>query len=451
MLERWNLFINGIVDFAWITELLIFTLSWAVVCHGVRWPKEKILRYGAQTLLLSLTVALVDAVLIVCLNMYVRIYATVARGVICALYIRYTSSYRNRTNVIIWCSMFAGVCALSVIAGQISFLTGEFIMSGYLEGVARCAVYLLMIPLAVYLRRFNFDDYEMLPQSGLMLIISGDISILVLHVIESLWAGQDYRVTVTFAVAYTCILLMIIAAVHAMYTMCSEQAEIIFLQAEKQRLLAEQETFKMMESNLEDLRCIRHDLKNQYAYMQILLKEKRFEELEKYFQQVAENLPSQLNCVDCGNHCMNTILNMEISKARNARIDVMHQLVVPPILPFREDDLCAIVANLMDNAIEGSVGINQPTIHLSIYPQKSYLLIMCRNATRQTKLERWDWGLRTTKTDEKLHGYGTRIVVKTAEKYNGCADFSLENGEFVAKVMLDMMEGTNHANQNCAV
>lgn len=451
MLERWDLFINSIVDFAWVTELLIVTLSWSLVCHGMYWPKGKRLRYLCQFALLFASIAVLDVFFIVGLGLYIRIYGTIARGIIYMLYMRFASHYRKKTNVIIWCSMFAGVCALSVIAGQMSFLTGEFIMSGYPEGIARCAVYLLMIPVALYLRRFNFDDYEMVPKSGMMLIISGDVSLLALHVVESMWAGQDYRVTITLAGAYTCIFLMVLAAIYAMHTMCAEQAEIISLQAEKQRLMAEQETLKMMESNLEDLRCIRHDLKNQYAYMQILLKEKRYRELEEYFRQVAENLPPQLNYVDCGNRCMNTILNMEISKAKNAHIEVTHQLVVPPVLPFGEDDLCAIVANLMDNAIEAAAGKENATIHLSIYPQKSYLLIMCRNATNLEKLERRGWGLRTTKADEKLHGYGTRIVAKTAEKYNGCADFSLENGQFVAKVMLDMMEGSNYADQNCPV
>ena len=123
------------------------------------------------------------------------------------------------------------------------------------------------------------------------------------------------------------------------------------------------------------------------------------------------------------------------------------------MLPFPEGDLCAIVANLMDNAIEGCQRLTErsgkkASIHLGIYPQKSYLFIICKNVTDLQKLERRGWGLRTTKGDEKLHGYGTVIVAKTAEKHNGCAEFTLEDGYFVAKVMLDMMEGSGYANQN---
>ena len=55
-------------------------------------------------------------------------------------------------------------------------------------------------------------------------------------------------------------------------------------------------------------------------------------------------------------------------------------------------------------------------------------------------------GLRTTKKDEQMHGYGTRIVARLAEKYNGCADYSLADGQFVAQVMLDMTEDKSHEN-----
>ena len=437
-----------IVDLAWMVEILLVSASWTLVCHGVRWPKASIFRTLIQSFLLMASIAAADLVLIGVFGIYVRIANTVIRGVLFALYMLFASRYRKKTNVIIWCSMYAGVCALSIIAGQLSFLTGEFLMRGYPEGVARCLVYLLMIPLALFLRHYNFDEYETLPGSGLMLIVAGDASILALHVVESIWAGRDYRINVILAGAYSCMLVMVLVTIHAMHSMCAEQSEILALQTERQRLLSEREHLKMTESNLEDLRCMRHDLKNQYAYMRILLQEKRYGELDSYFDQVSENLPPQLKFIDCGNRSMNTILNMEMSKAKNAHIAVTHQLVVPPVLPFGDDDLCAIIANLMDNAIEATVGTENPTVHLSIYPHKSYLFIMCRNATSLKKLERGRRGLRTTKGDEQLHGYGTKIVRKTAEKYNGCAEYYLEDGYFEAKVMLDMMEGTDHADQD---
>ncbi len=456
MADRLNAFLTGVVDFAWVLELTITALAWVVVCHGMKGEKGTAKGKGIQFGVLLLVMAGMNILLMVLIPNYVPVIWSLGMGVVSAGYVHVCSPYRRQTNVILWCSQFAGMVALTVIAGQMSFLTGLFWSKGAMEGVARCMVHSLSVPLALYLRQFNFEEFDTMPPSGIALIIVGDIGLLVLHVMESMWMNGDYRLILMVLGAFCCILAMVIFAIYAMYTMCREQTEIISLQAERQRLLAEQEHMKLMQASLEDLRCVRHDLKNQYAYMQILLEERRYTELADYFRQVSENLPQGLNYVDCGNASMNTILNMEINKAKQRNIVVETHLVVPPVLPFPADDLCAIVANLMDNAIDecGRValqGQTHGTVRLDIYPQKSYLFIMCRNRTDRQELKRHSRGLRTTKEDEQLHGYGTRIVTKTAEKYNGCAEFTLESGEFVAKVLLDMMEGKPDADQNCAV
>ena len=183
--------------------------------------------------------------------------------------------------------------------------------------------------------------------------------------------------------------------------------------------------------------------------MQILLAQERYDELKEYFSQLSNNLPQQLNVIDCGNRTMNTVLNMEMTKLRSEKITVEHQLVVPPILPFSDEDICAVVTNLLDNAGDEcrrllKSGWDSADIRMEIYPHSSYLLLKCINSTDRSKLARKEkGGLKTTKKEDKeMHGYGTLIISRLAEKYNGCANFSLEDGKFVAKVMLDM--GVNY-------
>ena len=303
---------------------------------------------------------------------------------------------------------------------------------------------LLTLPLAVYLHSLSRQEYEQVPASGLAAILIGDASILAMNILEVLWAGTDYRITVTFLVAYLFLLLMVAAAIQGIHDMSDEQSKVAELQAEGQRLRGERELARMAEDNLEELRGIRHDLKNQYAYMQILLSQQRYGELEEYFRQSAAHLLPQVGqLVECGNRAVNVILNMEFAKARKAEVAFTHQLVVPPVLPFPEDDLCAALTNLLDNAIEECArlrrtGRKDAGMRIEIYPQKSYLFIQCRNTTDRTRLERSNRGLRTTKGDDRFHGYGTRIISKIADKYNGCAEFDLSGGTFVAKLLLDM-------------
>lgn len=438
-------FILQMMDFAWFAAIAIRALSWATLCHGPVWRWRRPGRTAVETLLLAAFITagqfLIGLVGGYRLNLLPQI---VLHGTAGALLLRFCSRCRKKSKAVMWCSMLAGSCTINSISGQCSFLVGEFLSAGAAEGVARTVVLLLMLPLAVYLHSFSLQEYERVPASGLAAILIGDVGIISMTVLEVLWAGADYRITITFLVAYVFILGMVVAAMQSIHDMCTEQNEIVELQAERQRLYSERELARMMADNLDDLRGIRHDLKNQYAYMQILLSQRRYGELEEYFLQSSEHLLPQLGrFIDCGNRTVNTILNMEFAKARKESVAFTHQLVVPPVLPFSEDDLCAALTNLLDNAIEECArllraGQTDVSLRLEIYPQKSYLFILCRNTTDRTELARSGRGLRTTKGDDRFHGYGTRIITKVAEKYNGCAEFGLSGGMFVAKLLLDM-------------
>ena len=125
------------------------------------------------------------------------------------------------------------------------------------------------------------------------------------------------------------------------------------------------------------------------------------------------------------------------------------KLVVPPVLPFPDDELCSLLSNLIDNAVEECVRLGayfpkvmEQGVSLSINPgnpSSDYLYIEVRNPTDRKNLARRTGGIVSTKSDAALHGYGTRIVTRLAEKYNGSALFEAKDGIFIARVILDMM------------
>lgn len=438
-------FVIKIMDAAWFVEIVIGALSWVVLCHGWSWRPQHPMQRAAELLLLAVAIAVGQvAILLFTGTTLYLLLQIVLQGTIGMLFLHFRSECRRKTWLIMWCSMLAGGFAVNSISGQCSFLVGQFLAPGFAEGAIRCAISLFTIPLALYLHSFSFEEYEQVPGSGLAAILIGDVSIIAMNVLEVCWANTDYRITVIFLVAYIFLLLMILTAMQGIHDMRVEQNKIVELQAERQRLHSERELARMTQDNLENLRSIRHDLKNQYSYMRILLDQKRYGELEAYFRHSSEDLLPQLGqFIDCGNQVVNTILNMEFTKARKEGVAFTHQLVVPPVLPFGEDDLCAVLTNLLDNAIEECarllrMGKTDVSLRLEIYPQKSYLFLLCRNSTDRTELVRFGQGLRTTKGDDRLHGHGTRIVSKIAEKYNGCAEYGLSDGSFVAKLLLDM-------------
>lgn len=439
-------FFSNLFDGLWMFEQAVNALTILLLCHGLPWERGTLLRRVLTLVWMTLSIALTNILMFTFLpRVCYRVATMIILGLHLGLYMHYGTSMNRKNKTVMWFSLLACMFCISALAWQGAYLLELLCNTTGSESLFRDAIMLFQIPCALYLRNLDFGEFRMVPQSGINSIMICDACLVCIAIVESVWIFTNLQITVMLLVIYGCMFLVILSVLHAMYHMCLEQEEIISLQAERQRLLSEQEVAGMVVTNIDDLRCLRHDLKNQYAYMSILLREKRYEELEHYFAQMSENLPPLLNLVNSGNRSIDTVLNMELTKAKQAFVPVEYELIAPASLPFSADDLCAILANLMDNAIEECIrlrdkGCPDAKIHLSIRPHGSYLYIVCRNTTDRRDLQRRHDALRTTKSDDLLHGYGTRIVMKLAQKYNGTADYSLKDGTFVAKVMLDTME-----------
>lgn len=442
-------------DWSWYISTALISLSWVILFCDLSFARKSRKRFIAESVLLFCVLIICKIAVMTIAQRYFGNFTTfiwmIVLGAITFSYIKLCSIYRRKTNILLWNVFFTAVLALNALAGQCGLIFRHYFYSPDFFSLSNFQLILTIMNLgdliiAFYLRKFDFDDFAAVPSGGFGMISFGTVSVVLFLFTEGLFFMSGNGMFAALLTAYTCVLGMVIIAIRTMYTLCLEQESIIKLQLEKQRLLNEKEIASLTESSLEDLKAIRHDLKNQYAYMDILLSEKRFDELREYFGTISQKLPASLNYVDCGNRTMNTVLNMELYKLRADRITLEHQLAVPPVLPFLDEDICSIISNLLDNAIEEcrrllQNGRENVKLRIEIYPYKNYLYIMCSNTTDHTAFSRNGEGLLTTKENRELHGYGTRIVAKLAKKYNGFVNYSLENGEFTAKVILNMMEG----------
>lgn len=422
-------------------------LSWVVLSRGIIWKKKEILPNLLHFVVMFYVLWWAFNLPMFLFQRYVSIVWISLHALSALVYVMMFSNGPKHARFFLWCSLYAGICCLSTIGGQAQFLLAHYgITSVEMSFHVSKVFYLLMIPLAQFVRHFNFGKFREVPPVGYALVVTCALSIFALTAVEMPWMKIDYRIVFTLLTGVLCVFAIMLVGIYVVYSLCKAQNEYLDIHLEQQRLQRDRERSKAMEANLEDLRCIRHDLKNQYGYIRMLLQSGQQEEALAYLEQMSENMPEQLSFVECGNKDMNTILNMEFSKAKREGIPFTHQLVVPPVLPFAISDLCSVVANLMDNALEECVrrkqaGKEPATLRVEIYPHKSYLFIMCSNDTDLERLERYRKGIRTTKGDQNTRGFGTRIVSKVAEKYNGWAEYSLEDGKFVAKVILDMKTG----------
>ena len=187
------------------------------------------------------------------------------------------------------------------------------------------------------------------------------------------------------------------------------------------------------------MRAWRHDYHNHMQAIKALLTMNKKEELSEYLDNLEKDLDSIDIAIRTGNVGLDAILSSKVSIARKNNIEVNCTARVPADLKISDVHLCAIVGNLMDNAIEACEKITKEAaprfIRVYIGLFKSQLYISVSNSTCEKHRRRLS-ELVTSKLGE--HGFGLRRIDKLAEKYDGYVNRKNEPGIFATEVMLPL-------------
>ena len=106
-------------------------------------------------------------------------------------------------------------------------------------------------------------------------------------------------------------------------------------------------------------------------------------------------------------------------------------------------DICTIFGNILDNAIEYELGVEEQgkrLIHLAVYAKKDFLVIRCENYCPE--ILKFQDGLPvSTKTDAAYHGYGIKSIRRAAGKYGGAVTVHNAEEWFQIKVVVPLANG----------
>ena len=185
----------------------------------------------------------------------------------------------------------------------------------------------------------------------------------------------------------------------------------------------------------QEIRCIRHDIKQHLAAVSGLQLEGKYDEAQKYISEVSNNLKQVEIFMDVGNDFVNAILNSKLSIAKSKGIDVLCNST-SKIEGINEYDLCSLIGNMLDNAIEAAEKVSKnAVIEVSIVSDNYKLIITVSNTVSESVLSK-NPDLRSTKDLSELHGFGLKSMRSVVQKYDGIIDFYEENLIFICRVVL---------------
>ena len=167
------------------------------------------------------------------------------------------------------------------------------------------------------------------------------------------------------------------------------------------------------------------------------MKRKNYEELEKYLDTELEYRFNTMEEFQTGNVMLDHLLTQKVSEAREQQIHVITDILLISKISIKDNDLCAVLMNLLDNAIDASKAEIEKDIHITLSVVKNYLNIQVKNKCSYDVLKE-NKTLKTTKNDKDNHGLGLKIIHSIVDKYNGIFKASMENGYFVVHIMLEL-------------
>ncbi|MBQ2988203.1 MAG: GHKL domain-containing protein [Clostridia bacterium] len=194
--------------------------------------------------------------------------------------------------------------------------------------------------------------------------------------------------------------------------------------------------YEEVENMYRQVRGWRHDYRNHIQTMMTLMQSGEYEKVIGYLETLGEDLNTVDTVLKTGNIMADAILNSKISLAKSNHIQVDATASIPVKLSMTDIDLCVIIGNLLDNAIEASMTLPEKERMIRIYIEmkKNRLYLSFTNLTAAKKMKKENGIFRSTKGAAR--GFGLLRVDRIVKKYGGYLRRASEDGAFTTEILL---------------
>lgn len=194
--------------------------------------------------------------------------------------------------------------------------------------------------------------------------------------------------------------------------------------------------YREVDNMYRQIRGWRHDYRNHIQVMKAYAAAEDWDAIRRYLDLLDEDLTKVDAVIKTGNPMADAILNSKISLAKAKGIAVVADAQIPVRLRSSEIDLCCIIGNLFDNAIEASLKLPEDQRMIRVYMdmKNTQLYISFTNFTAGKKMKKEGGLFRSTKGEG--HGFGLIRIDAIVERLGGYISRNSEDGAFTTEILL---------------
>ena len=197
------------------------------------------------------------------------------------------------------------------------------------------------------------------------------------------------------------------------------------------------EQYQRLSGQIAQTRAARHDLRHHLSILLSLMEDGEVEKARNYLSTYATALDSISDIPLCGNYVVDAVVQHYLGQARERGIQVDVQLDIPEDCGVEDTDLCIVLGNCLENALEACARMEKGAKCIRLRAQKvgQMLVITLDNSYDGVQKGRHDQFF-STKRKGREPGMGLSSIRAVAEKYNGVAQFHGEEGVFQSSILL---------------
>jgi sensor histidine kinase regulating citrate/malate metabolism len=263
------------------------------------------------------------------------------------------------------------------------------------------------------------------------------VSILICYEIVKVNAGNTFNVIFVIIGAGILYINMIVFSLLEWQMRQAEQK--LRFKLSEQRLEIQIRHYEKLAKDRREIEGLLHDTKNHFVCISSFAHVGATGLIEEYIGKLNSTILKGYKTVETGHPVIDAILEDKKEAAERAGIRMSFEIMLPKKVEIDNVDICIILGNILDNAIEACENISteepEKEIKVKIVLKGIYFVISVANTVEPGyKFTLEDYA--TSKPAKEMHGFGLSHVAETTEKYNGNLQVLCENDLFTVNILL---------------
>lgn len=190
-----------------------------------------------------------------------------------------------------------------------------------------------------------------------------------------------------------------------------------------------QRNYEVLRRQHEQVMMLRHDM---VKHFRLLRQTTGDEKTAAYLDELIGENEKIRPVVQSGNEVLDVILNEKLSAAADAGIQVeLVRTQAPNKLPLSEAELCSLMMNILDNAVEAAAapGVERPHIKLDLCVKEHFFVLFCENSATLEYIQ---------KETAPERGLGLKIIKQIAARYDNLLETEYDAGYYRVKLAIPL-------------